>query len=131
MPHPALRRAALAALAGAAALGAVAGPAVASKPASTPQAEFIIQGVESSPLTRRIPVADYEVRRMRVSTVNPRYASAYLQATPRARNTIQSVTALLRQSPNGSWRLLDLDAISCNQAPRKVLNDLFGGCIPR
>jgi hypothetical protein len=37
---------------------------------------------------------------------------------------------LLRQSPNGSWRLLDLDAISCNLAPRRVLNDLFGGCLP-
>jgi hypothetical protein len=109
----------------------VAGPASASRPATTPQAEFIIQGVETSPLTKRIPKSDYEVRRMRVSTVNPRYASAYLQATPGARNKVQSVALLLKQQSSGAWKLLDLDAISCNLAPRKVLNDLFGGCIPR
>lgn len=128
----ATRRGALAAgLAAATALAALAGPALASKPASAPQAEFIIQAVETSPLTKRIPPADYQVRRIRVSTVNPRYASAFLQPSPRARNRVQSVVMLLRQSPNGSWRLLDLDAISCNLAPRRVLNDLFGGCIPR
>jgi hypothetical protein len=132
MTHAPRRLRALAAgLAAAAAIGAAAPPALASRPASPAQAEFIIQAVETSPFTKRIPLADYQVRRIRVSTVNPRFASAYIQPTPRARNKVQSVTLLLRQNPSGSWRLLDLDAISCNLAPRRVLNDLFGGCIPR
>jgi hypothetical protein len=128
--RPSLRRAAP--IGAALVLGALAGaPALASRPASPAQAEFIIQAVETSPLTKRIPVSDYSVRRIRVSTVNPRYASAMIQANPRARNRVQSVVMLLRQAPSGRWRLLDLDAISCGLAPRKVLNDLFGGCIPR
>ena len=66
MPHPTRRRVmAAAALSGAALVTAalVTGPATASKPASTPQAEFIIQGVETSPFTKKIPKADYQVRR--------------------------------------------------------------------
>ncbi len=134
MLHASRRRVVAAAgLSGAALVTAalLTGPATASKPATTPQAEFIIQGVETSPLTKKIPKADYQVRRMRVSTVNPRYASAQIQATPGARNKVQSVAVLLKQQPSGAWKVLDLDAISCNLAPRRVLNDLFGGCIPR
>jgi hypothetical protein len=128
--RPSLRRAAP--IGAALALGALAGaPALASRPASPAQAEFIIQAVETSPLTKKIPVSDYSVRRIRVSSVNPRYASAMIQANPKARNRVQSVVTLLRQGPGGKWRLLDLDAISCGLAPRRVLNDLFGGCIPR
>ena len=134
MQHASRRRTVAAIVASGAALATAAlvtGPASASKPATTPQAEFIIQGVVNSPLTRKIPRGDYQVRRMRVSTVNPRYAAALIQATPGARNKVQSVAVLLKQQPSGAWKLIDLDAISCNEAPRRVLNDLFGGCIPQ
>jgi hypothetical protein len=121
---------ALAAIAGAALVGALASGAAASRPATPAQAEFIIEAVETSPLTRRIPQRDYQVRNIRISSANARWAGARIAATPRASGRLQSVVILLKQTRPGMWRLIDLDAISCTAAPRPVLRDLFGGCIP-
>jgi hypothetical protein len=111
----------------------VTGPAFGSRPATTAEAEFIIQAVTGSPFLKKVPPSGYQVRRIRISTVNPRYAAGALVATPGARDKVQSVVLLLRRASarSGIWRLIDLDAISCNLAPRRVLNELFGGCIPR
>ena len=110
----------------------MAGAALGSRPATTAQAEFIIQAATTSPLLKKVPANDYQVRRIRISTVNPRYAAGLLVATPRARNKVQSVVMLFRRATprSGSWRLVDLDAVGCNEAPRRVLNELFGGCLP-
>lgn len=114
---------ALCALAPAAALG--------SRPATTPEAEFIIEAVETSRVggLDRIPLSWYEVTRIRVSTVNQSYASAFIAATRAARARLQPTDVLLEQV-RGTWRVLDLDQIPCNVAPRRVLTDLFGGCVP-
>jgi hypothetical protein len=114
---------ALAGLAPAAALG--------SRPANAPEAEFIIEAIETSRVggIDRIPLSWYQVERIRISSVNQRYASAFLDATPRARARLQPTDVLLEQV-RGTWRVLDLDQIPCGIAPRRVLRDLFGGCVP-
>jgi hypothetical protein len=114
---------ALGALAPAAALG--------SRPATAPEAEFIIEAIETSRVggLDQIPLSWYEVTRIRVSTANPLYASAFIANTPRSRARLQPTDVLLEQV-RGTWRVLDLDQIPCNIAPRRVLNDLFGGCVP-
>jgi hypothetical protein len=109
-----------------------AGAALASRPATTPEAEFIIQGITTSKVggINRIPKRWYQVTRIRVSTVDSNYAAAFLAATPAGRNRLQPTDVLVGQLTSGKWAVLDLDVIPCNIAPRAVLRDLFRGCIP-
>jgi hypothetical protein len=109
-----------------------AGAAVGSRPATTPEAEFIVQAVTTSRVggINRIPKRWYQVTRMRISTVNTNYGAAYLAATPAGRNKLQPTDVLVARLTSGKWAVLDLDVIPCNIAPRAVLRDLFRGCIP-
>jgi len=118
-----LALAALCSLAPTAALG--------SRPADAPEAEFIIEAIETSRVggLDRVPLSWYQVTRIRISSANQRYASAFIDATPRARARLQPTDVLLERV-RGTWRVLDLDQIPCNIAPRRVLEDLFRGCVP-
>jgi hypothetical protein len=112
--------------------GVAAGSAFASRPATAPEAEFIIQGVTTSKVggINRIPKSWYQLRRIRISTVNSNYGAAFLAATPAGRNRLQPTDVLVARLTSGKWAVLDLDVIPCNIAPRAVLRDLFRGCIP-
>jgi hypothetical protein len=106
--------------------------ALASRPATTPEAEFIIQAVTTSKLGgfNRIPKRWYQVTRIRISTVNPAYAAAFLTPTAAGRNKMPPTNVLLARLTSGKWALLDVDLLPCTIAPRAVLRDLRQGCIP-
>jgi hypothetical protein len=121
----------LVALIGAAALAALLpGSAGATRPSTEAEIRGILQGVQRSPLLARIPGRPFVVTGITVSTASasPLYASGVVSPKRVAGRRRPPIELLLRQSPDGSWRLLDFGTNFCGDAevPGAVLQDLFG-----
>lgn len=119
---------ALVAAAGLAAL--LPGTAAATRPSTETEIRGILQAVQRSPLLARIPGRPFIVRQITISTASPSplYASGVVSPKRVAGRRRPPVELVLRQSGDGSWRLLDFGTNFCGDAeiPGAVLEDLFG-----
>jgi hypothetical protein len=121
----------LVALAGAALIGGLL-PAAASatRPSSQAEIDGILAAVQRSPLLSKIPGRPFIVIQLTVSTASPSplYASGVVSPRNVAGRRRAPVELLFRQSPDGTWTLLDFGHNFCGDAdvPGPVLRDLFG-----
>jgi hypothetical protein len=105
---------------------AVAGTASAKRPPTPSERAAIRSAMLAFIRMEGSPVAqDARVTRIRISTVNARYATAETFAASAGYGV-----AVLRHR-GGTWRVRQFGSdIGCGAAPKKVLQDLLGGCVP-
>jgi hypothetical protein len=101
------------------------------RPASTPDAEFMISSISDSGVggIASVPKDWYSITQLRISNANPAYGSANLTPRPAFVNRLQSTPVLVKRL-GSTWQVIDVDEINCGVAPRPVLESLFGGCVP-
>ena len=116
-----------------AALLAATSIAVASRKPDHDEAVAITKAFKHTKLAGLNRVASHvNVVRIRISTVNPRYARANLNAKPRYRNTFQNGYGVARYrlvAPK-RWVVIDVGSsgVGCGKVPRAVRKDLKLTC---
>lgn len=106
------------------------GPATATRPSTQAETDGVVAAVERSPLLAKVPGRPFIVTNVVVSTASesPLYAWGLIAPRRVAGRRRSAVELLLRQSPGGSWTLIDVGANFCGDARvrRAVLEDLVG-----
>jgi hypothetical protein len=110
--------------------GLLPGAATATRPSTQAEIDGILAAVQRSPLLAKIPGRPFIVTQITVSTASasPLYASGVVSPRKVAGRRRAPIELLLRQSGDGSWRLIDFGRNFCGDAdvPGPVLRDLFG-----
>ena len=88
------------------------------------EAAAITKAVKTSALTRGVPSTRYDVRNIRISTVDSSFAAGDVVPKPKFRGTVQQAVVLLHRR-NHRWVLVDIGgAMGCPGASKAVLRDL-------
>jgi len=88
------------------------------------EAAAITTAVRTSSLTRAVPSSRYDVKNIRISTVDSSFAAGDVVPKPRFRGSVQQAVVLLHRR-NHHWVLVDIGgAMGCPGASKAVLRDL-------
>jgi hypothetical protein len=98
--------------------------AVADRPARPAERAAIKAAIRNSPMTSGVPDSAYRIRRVRISTVDGRFAAARIVGVERS---VQAANGLVRRT-RGRWRLVDLSNGGGCKAPPAVRADLGLPC---
>lgn len=110
--------------------GTVAGAAVASRRPSDGEAVAITRAFKTTTKAGLNKLArQFDVVRIRVSTVNSRYATGSFVAKPKYRHIFQAGYGVAKRGAAG-WRAIDVGSaiVGCGKVPKAVLKDLRLGC---
>jgi hypothetical protein len=88
------------------------------------EAAAIAKAVKTSSLTRAVPASRYDVRNIRISTVDSSFAAGDVIPKPAFHGSVQQSVVLLHRR-NHRWVLVDIGgAMGCPGASKAVLRDL-------
>ena len=100
------------------------GIAQAQRAPTRAESAAIVKAVKTSRLTRGVPSSRYDVKKIRVSTVNGSFAAADVVPKPAFRGQVQQAPVVLRRR-NRHWTVIDIGgAFGCPGASKAVLRDL-------
>jgi hypothetical protein len=103
---------------------ALAASADARRAPTKPEAAAITKAVKTSSFTRAVPSSRYDVKNIRISTVDSSWSAGDVIPKPAYRGQIQQSVVLLRRR-NHRWVLVDIGgAMGCPGASKAVLRDL-------
>lgn len=114
--------------------GTVATGALASRKPDADEAVAITKAFKTSKLAGLNKVASkFNVVNIRVSTVNPSYARANINAKPKYRKTFQNAYAVAKYTKAKGWKAFDVGSsgVGCPPGltvPKKVRKDLKLSC---
>lgn len=105
----------------------VAVPALASRKPTHAEARAITKAFKTTKKAGLGALAkQFNVVRIRISTLDPRYARASFVAKPKFRSTFQPGYGVAKRHANGRWKALDVgsESVGCGKVPKRVRGDL-------